>query len=57
MRQESIPRGPDMPIYRKITWGDLAEFSMLDTRQYRSEPPCGYGEAERCAAAFDPTTR
>ena len=52
MRDESIPRGPDMPIYRKVTWGDLAEFSMLDTRQYRSEPPCGYGEAERCEAAF-----
>jgi alkaline phosphatase D len=55
MRQESIPRGPDMPIHRKVTWGDLAEFSMLDTRQYRSEPPCGYGEAERCPAAFDPS--
>ena len=48
MRQQSIPHGPDMPIYRKITWGDLAEFSMLDTRQYRDNPPCGFGEAERC---------
>jgi alkaline phosphatase D len=54
MRQESIPRGPDMPIYRKVTWGDLAEFSMLDTRQYRSEPPSGYGEAERTPEAYEP---
>ena len=54
MRQESIPRGPDMPIYRKVTWGDLAEFSMLDTRQYRSNPPCGFGEAARCGdPAYD----
>ena len=57
MRQESIPRGPDMPIYRKITWGDLAEFSMLDTRQYRSNPPCGFGEAERCGDPATTTTR
>ena len=54
LRAESIPRGPDMPIFRKITWGELAEFSMLDTRQYRTEPPCGYGEQQRCPAAFDP---
>jgi alkaline phosphatase D len=54
LREESIPRGPDMPIYRKLTWGDLAEFSMLDTRQYRSDPPCGFGEADRCPEAFDP---
>jgi alkaline phosphatase D len=54
MRQESIPRGKDMPIYRKVTWGDLAEFSMLDTRQYRDNPPSGFGEAERTPASFDP---
>jgi alkaline phosphatase D len=54
MREESIPRGKDMPIYRKVTWGDLAEFSMLDTRQYRSNPPSGFGEAERTPAAYDP---
>jgi alkaline phosphatase D len=55
LRQESIPRGPDMLIYRKVTWGDLAEFSMLDTRQYRSNPPCGFGEADRCGEdAYDP---
>ncbi len=54
LRQESIPHGPDMPIYRKVTWGDLAEFSMLDTRQYRSNPPSGFGEAERTPEAFEP---
>jgi alkaline phosphatase D len=54
LRSESIPHGPDMPIYRRITWGDLAELSFLDTRQYRDEPPCGYGEQQRCAATLDP---
>jgi alkaline phosphatase D len=54
MRQQSIPRGPDMPIYRKVAWGDLAEFSMLDTRQYRSNPPSGFGEADRLPEAFEP---
>jgi alkaline phosphatase D len=54
LRDASIPRGPSMPIYRKLTWGDLAELSMLDTRQYRSNPPCGFGEADRCPEAFEP---
>jgi alkaline phosphatase D len=54
LRAESIPNGPSMPIFRRVEWGDLAEISMLDTRQYRTEPPCGYGEAVRCPAAFDP---
>ena len=53
LRQESIPRGPSMPIYRRMTWGDLAEFSVLDTRQYRAAPPCGYGEAPRCDATLE----
>jgi alkaline phosphatase D len=54
LRNESIPHGPDMPIYRRLTWGDLAELSFLDTRQYRDSPPCGGGEAPRCAAGLDP---
>ena len=43
-----------MPIYRRLTWGDLAEFSVLDTRQYRTDQPCGDGESARCAAALEP---
>ena len=37
-------------------YGDLAEFSVLDTRQYRSDPPCGRGEQPRCELALDPAT-
>jgi len=32
--------GPSLPIYRAIRYGSLAEFYMLDTRQYRSPPAC-----------------
>ncbi len=55
LRSFSIPRGPDMRLYRRLTFGDLASFSVLDTRQYRSDHPCGDGETPRCEAALDPT--
>ena len=32
------PRGPSLQLYRRFRFGDLAEFSILDTRQYRSDP-------------------
>ena len=37
-----------------MTWGDLAEFSVLDARQYRDDQPCGDGEFPRCEASLDP---
>jgi alkaline phosphatase D len=40
-------------IYRRLHWGRLAEITMLDDRQYRSDNPCGDGESLRCAAALD----
>jgi alkaline phosphatase D len=33
------PAGPDYPIYRAVTWGDLATIAVLDGRQYRSDQP------------------
>jgi len=53
LRQFSLPQGPDMKLYRRLTFGNLAEFSVLDTRQYRSDQPCGDGETPRCEAALD----
>lgn len=35
-RRASMPAGPDMQLYRRFRYGTLAEFSMLDNRQYRS---------------------
>ena len=37
------PTGPDLAIYRSLDWGRLARFHVLDTRQYRSDQPCGDG--------------
>lgn len=44
----------DRRLYRRLHFGDLATFHVLDGRQYRSDQPCGDGETERCAAALDP---
>jgi alkaline phosphatase D len=56
LRAISIPTGPDMRIFRRLVFGDLVTFNVLDTRQYRSGHPCGQGEAPRCDAAFDRDT-
>ena len=53
------PAGPALKLYRSLSFGDLATFYVLDTRQYRSpevslcaerdETPSGY-----CPASLDP---
>ena len=53
------PQGPDLRLYRSLSFGDLVTFFVLDTRQYRSpevplcreedEVPSGY-----CPASLDP---
>lgn len=52
MRRESLPRGASMRIYRRLAFGDLAEFSVLDTRQYRTDQPCGDGNKPQCPEAL-----
>ena len=37
-------------IYRRLHWGRLAQLDMLDGRQYRDMPPCGWGEAPACGS-------
>lgn len=39
LRRRSLPNGPDMLLYRKASFGRLAEFFVLDTRQYRTPQP------------------
>ncbi|GAA2636019.1 alkaline phosphatase D family protein [Paractinoplanes durhamensis] len=53
LRRTSIPRGIDMQLYRRIQWGRLATFHMLDTRQFRDDQACGDGHKE-CADAYAP---
>lgn len=54
LRSSSRPRGIDMQLYRRVRWGDLATFHMLDTRQYRDDQGCGDGYRTDCPAAVDP---
>ena len=55
VRRRSLPR-PDgsLRLYGRNHWGRLAQFDVLDTRQYRTPPACGWGEAPACDAAYDP---
>ena len=39
IRASCLPTGPDMQLYRNASFGRLAEFLVLDTRQYRSDQP------------------
>ena len=54
LRRASIPSGPDMLLYRQISFGRLAAFDVLDTRQYRDSQPCGGWRSEACADSLDP---
>jgi alkaline phosphatase D len=54
LRYSSMPRSGRMALYRRLPFGDLAEITLLDTRQYRTDQPCGDGVKSRCAEALDP---
>lgn len=49
LRRASMPAGPSMQAYRRLRFGTLLEMSLLDTRQYRSDQPCGRNIAPSCA--------
>lgn len=50
----SIPQGPSMRLYKTVSFGRLVQFSVLDTRQYRTDQPCGDSNKPLCEGAFDP---
>jgi alkaline phosphatase D len=37
LRRSRMPDGPDMPLYRRFSFGNMVEFNVLDTRQYRDD--------------------
>ncbi|MFJ3503075.1 MULTISPECIES: alkaline phosphatase D family protein [unclassified Streptomyces] len=43
LRRPQLPDGPDMRLYRRLSFGRLAQFDILDTRQYRSDQAYGDG--------------
>ncbi|MCT2586907.1 alkaline phosphatase D family protein [Actinophytocola gossypii] len=54
LRAAQAPSGENLQLYRRLRWGSLATFHMLDTRQYRSDQACGDGWKD-CAEADDPS--
>ncbi|BAT54075.1 Alkaline phosphatase [Nostoc sp. NIES-3756] len=54
LRLSSLPKRSSLLLYRRLTFGNLAEFNILDTRQYRTDQPCGDGLKPLCDAALDP---
>jgi alkaline phosphatase D len=41
LRARSFPVGPSLQLYRKASYGNLLDLNLLDTRQYRTDQPCG----------------
>ena len=46
LRPSRMPDGPNLPLYRRFTFGDLVEFNVLDTRQYRDDQVDSSREAD-----------
>lgn len=40
LRRRAMPQGAAMRLYRTLDWGRLAQFQIVDDRQYRSGHPC-----------------
>ncbi len=53
LRHTQLPKGPDVRIHRRLGYGRLADFTMLDTRQYRDDQLCGGGTSADCEGRFD----
>jgi alkaline phosphatase D len=60
VRRAMLPFGPNLQLYTRLSFGQLAEFNLLDDRQYRSPQPCskpgrgGGAVIENCAARENP---
>jgi len=49
MPKAVIPTGAYSHLYRSLSFGPLANFVVLDGRQYREDQPCGDGNKAPCA--------
>ncbi|ADB35183.1 Alkaline phosphatase [Kribbella flavida DSM 17836] len=51
LRRTSMPRGPEMQVFRRLTFGNLLQLNVLDTRRFRTDQlECVRG----CDDRFDP---
>jgi alkaline phosphatase D len=55
LRRAQMPKGPDLQLYRRLAYGDLAAFNVLDTRQYRSNQGNNDKAGPRSPDLIDPS--
>ncbi|MFF3437331.1 alkaline phosphatase D family protein [Streptosporangium sp. NPDC002721] len=48
LRRTSVPGGAAMRVHRRVDWGPLARFHLLDTRQFRDDQACEDGLRSGC---------
>jgi len=56
LRAAQMPSGPDIQIYRQLSYGRLVDFNVLDTRQHRDDQPYGDGTHAPGPETTDPAT-
>ena len=54
LRRAQLPHGPNMQLYRRVPFGNLVDFFVLDTRQYRTDQPCGDKNKPPCPEFLNP---
>jgi alkaline phosphatase D len=54
LRRSSLPNGPNIQLYRRFSYGNLADFHVLDTRQYRDDQANGDGTKPPTPESTDP---
>jgi alkaline phosphatase D len=57
LRQPQFPQGPSLNLFRRLSFGNLLEYDVLDTRQYRDDQTTCAGETlvnGYCDSAIDP---
>ena len=59
LRAASIPTAAGVRLHRRLTYGDLIQLNVLDGRQHRTVPACGWDEpgweeADACPAQYEP---
>ncbi|WP_345433353.1 alkaline phosphatase D family protein [Actinoallomurus vinaceus] len=57
LRRTQLPSGPNIRLHRRLAFGRLAEFTMIDTRNSRDIQACSYGNGTGrtadCPERFD----
>jgi alkaline phosphatase D len=57
LRRGQFPRDSGLTAYRGLRWGRLGAVSVLDTRGYRDNQPCGDGTKRPCAEVANPNAQ